>query len=205
MLVLSIGETPEVIPKDTLSIEDNYFWEKLSFRVGYSGGLYWTGQELAKQFESSPVAGLSQLPKYLGAHLYWLNSIEGSITYHVNDNWGIEIGPSYGWTRIDKHSSLSYDIENILFNLSLIHKKHIIGISYIDAHTTKITGSESFYYYQGEGRGYKVSYCYQVSKLFRVNVNLGQVEYKIIQDENEYKITQYLNGIEFSISQRFNF
>lgn len=198
LFVIGTGENTKTIPRDTLPIKDNSSWEKLSLGVGYSVGMSGTGQDLRKYDGEGGILSI------IARQLYWLNSIQGSVTYLVNYDWGIEVGYGYGWAKIDKHSSLSYDIENILLNLSLIHNKHIIGISYIDAQITKITGSESFYYYQGKGKGYKISYCHQINKFFGLNINLGQVEYKIIQDENEYKINQYLNGIEFSIGHRFN-
>ena len=205
LFVFSIGGGVEVNPLDSLKIQDASFWEKLSFGIGYSGGLCWTGEDLAKPFEGSPIAGFHQLPEYLGAHIYWLNSIEGSASYPLNKDWEIEVGLEYGWTKIEKHSSLSYDFKMYLFYLGLIRSKQILRISYIDSRSTKITGSQNFHYYYGKGRGGKISYCYRINKLIGLNIDLGQINYTITQDDYEYKINQCLNGISCFIGYKFNF
>jgi len=92
--IISINENTEAIPKDTLPVKDNSFWEKLGFGFGYSGGICYTGQDLRKS------DGWKVLPwDLIAEQLYWLNSIEGSVTYPVNEDWGIEVGLGYEWVK----------------------------------------------------------------------------------------------------------
>lgn len=128
LFAFSLGEGIEGKPLDSLEVQRNQntsFWKKLSFGIGYSGGLCWTGEDLAKPFEGSPIAGFYQLPEYLGAHLYWMNSIETSVTYPVNEEWGIEVGFGYGWTELGDRTGL----ESIYYKDSLSGKDYSIGTS----------------------------------------------------------------------------
>jgi len=86
-------DTAKVVQKEPL--ESLSFWQRLGFGVGYSGGLCWTGKDLRKYTEwtMDPIT-------LIGSNLYWLNSIEISALYKVNENRGIEVGLNYGWAHL---------------------------------------------------------------------------------------------------------
>ncbi len=64
--------------------KDLPWYRKLSFGIGYSGGVCWTGEDLER--ENPP-------PLDPTAKLYWLNSIGGFISYRINKDW--EVGIEY--------------------------------------------------------------------------------------------------------------
>jgi len=75
--------------------------KKWDIEIGYSGGVCWAGEDLAKPFEGSPIAGFAQLPEYLEAHLYWLNSVyAGTIFNRNNSAWSLGVGIEYSWQRL---------------------------------------------------------------------------------------------------------
>ncbi len=77
-------------------IKDLPWYRKLSFGIGYSGGVCYTGEDLMKYTDWDPLAWAN--PTYW---TYWLNSIEVSVTYPMSWKWGIEVGMGYGWARIE--------------------------------------------------------------------------------------------------------
>jgi hypothetical protein len=196
--VLNIGENIELTPKDTLPIQNETFWEKLIFEVGYSGEVCGTGKYLRK-YDGGGFLDL------IAQRLYRLNSVGGSVSYPVKDKWEGEVGLGYGWTNIKITSSDSYDFEMYLFSLGLACNKHILRISYINSRSTQITGSEDFNYYYGNGKGGKISYYYMINKSIGLSISSGKIWYIINRNNQEYKFNQYLNGIGFFIGYRFNF
>ena len=79
------------VQSDSLELQEDQnpsFWEKVSFGIGYEGGLCWTGDALGRK---NPV------PLDITAKLYWINSIKGNITYPLKGEKKIEIGFGYGW------------------------------------------------------------------------------------------------------------
>jgi len=123
--------------KDTLKGKGIPFWMKLDYGIGYSGGLCWTGEDLARSFEASPIAGPFILPMYFVAHLYYLNSIEVSATYPLKKGKGIEVGMGYGWTKLNE-GGISTDIYDF-FGDTDIHLRW--GVSKVEKFTLYLANS----------------------------------------------------------------
>jgi len=81
--------------KNTTGDKELSFWRRLSYSIGYSGGICWTGSDLRKytDWTLDPI-------ELISANLYYLNSIELSVIYPFNNEKGIEVGAGYGWARI---------------------------------------------------------------------------------------------------------
>lgn len=120
-LILNVGENIELNTRDTLQeqtskIQNETFWEKLSFGIGYSGGLCWTSDAMRPQ-------GLMTIP------LYWLNSIEVSLSYPLRDDKKIAINLGYGWLRLKDRRGLY---------LYLPNEDPNIGYAYVETHNWNI-------------------------------------------------------------------
>lgn len=87
LFVFSIGGGVEGNPLDSLKIQESSFWEKLSFGIGYEGGMCYSKKNLAE---------LSSTPGLVWP-FYWLNSVNLSSSYLLGGNKKIEIGIGYGW------------------------------------------------------------------------------------------------------------
>ena len=81
-LLLSAGEVNQDVP----------LWKKLSYSIGYSGGLCWRGKDLMPY---CPYMFCWEWP------FYYLHSIELSAIYPFGNGEGIEVGVGYGWARIE--------------------------------------------------------------------------------------------------------
>ena len=81
-LLLSAGEVNQDVP----------LWKKLSYSIGYSGGLCWRGKDLMPY---CPYMFCWEWP------FYYLHSIELSAIYPLGNGEGIEVGVGYGWARIE--------------------------------------------------------------------------------------------------------
>ena len=76
------------------------WYRRLSFGIGYSGGVCWTGEDLER--ENPP-------PLDPTAKLYWLNLLETMVGYRLSPQYKIGIGTGYMWTYLrDRTSSLSW-------------------------------------------------------------------------------------------------
>jgi hypothetical protein len=89
LFIFNINQAVQGNPPDTIKIQKQSFLEKLSFGIGYSRGLCWTGDNLTKA---------NAAPLDVSAKLYWLNSIEGSITLPFNMDWNVGILGGYLWS-----------------------------------------------------------------------------------------------------------
>jgi hypothetical protein len=87
--------------------EKSSFWKKTKYTIGYSGGICWAGRHLSKVEE----VGLILDPTIT---FYWVNSIEGSIIYSLNDKIKkIEVGGGYvWWPLLTRRIGLSLYIPN---------------------------------------------------------------------------------------------
>jgi len=89
---------------NSMKFEKSSFWKKLTYTIGYSGGICWTGKHL--QIENPA-------PLDPTAILYWLNLIEGSIIYLLNNKVKIEAGGGYvWWPLLTKRNGLYLYIPN---------------------------------------------------------------------------------------------
>jgi len=146
LFLFSITEGTNSIQSDSTKVQKNAksLWEKVSFGVGYSPGICWTGEDLATPSEPSPIGGIEQIPEYLFTHLYWLNSVELSATYPMNKKWGVEIGGGYGWAALKEREThlrgawenLNWKIKPISIEIKMFYKvrknwKLGYGLSYI--------------------------------------------------------------------------
>ena len=181
-LLLSAGEVYQGVP----------LLKKLSYGIGYSGGLWWTGEDLAKPFEASPIAGIYQLPEYLAAHLYWLNSIEVNAVYSLNEKERIEVGVGYGWARIEKYSNVFYEFHLFPVWIGYAYKKSVLRLSYIYSYSPQ-------YYYR---YGYRISSIFQIAKwlYFRIDM-MGRIWY--IGRTTGSHVCLCLNGVGFIIEYNF--
>ncbi len=85
-LLLSAGEVNQDVP----------LWKKLSYSIGYSGGICYRGGDLA----STPTTLYDPIG-ILACNIYFLNSIEAGVIYPFGNGEGIEVGVGYGWARIE--------------------------------------------------------------------------------------------------------
>ena len=94
--------------KDTLKAKNISFLRRLSYSIGYSGGLCYTGRDLMKYSSGWDVMPWMTPSNYL----YWLNSVEISAIYPLGNKKGIEVGVGYGWARLEGYGGVSTDIYN---------------------------------------------------------------------------------------------
>jgi hypothetical protein len=92
--------------------EKSSFWKKTKYTIGYSGGICWTGPYLSRA-EDFPIPDPT-------ITFYWVNSIEASIIYSLNDKIKkIEVGGGYvWWPLLTKRSGLGelriYDKDSVI-------------------------------------------------------------------------------------------
>ena len=115
LFIFSIGEVTGLHPPDTIPIKNESFWEKLSFGVGYLGGVCWASDAL---MESNPA------PLDVSARFYWSNSIEGSVSYPLEEERRLTIGVGYGWVILNDRRGLYLYIPNV---------DPTTGYAYVDA------------------------------------------------------------------------
>jgi len=174
--------------KDTLKGKGIPFWMKLDYGIGYSGGLCWTGEDLARSFEASPIAGPFILPMYFVAHLYYLNSIEVSATYPLKKGKGIEVGMGYGWA-----TGIGFRLIPVWVGYSIYSgKRSILRMAYVYSY------SHEFYF---RGNGFRFSCIFPVNRNFSFRLDIGKVWYK--GKKTGDNISLYLNGIGFIIGYNF--
>ncbi|RKZ23571.1 hypothetical protein DRQ18_00295 [bacterium] len=165
-LLLSAGEVNQDVP----------LWKKLSYSIGYSGGLCWRGKDLMPY---CPYMFCWEWP------FYYLHSIELSAIYPFGNGEGIEVGVGYGWaywkegglrTDIWDYSDdldihLRWAIDNFKafsLYLSFINFKNGVDIG-IEIIWSKAKGKERYYenwdlkeslitYRKGLGGGARISF-----------------------------------------------
>jgi len=199
--------------KDTLKGKGIPFWRKLDYGIGYSGGLCWTGEDLAKSFEASPIAGPFILPMYFVAHLYYLNSIEVSATYPLKEGKGIEVGIGYGWARINPSEYVDWRFRiPILFLGYKLSKLSIKGRYMFIYAKDNIQSSIEEQHGRGTGNGLSVLLEYSINKYTGILLSLGNGKYRArryykedYQDRvSEYNVDICFNAIGLSLSYKFN-
>jgi hypothetical protein len=87
LFIFNINQAVQGNSPDTIKIQKQFFLEKLSFGIGYSGGLCYSSDDLAEP-SSSP--GLDW-------PFYWLNSVNISVSYPLGETKKVEIKSGYGW------------------------------------------------------------------------------------------------------------
>ncbi|HID20429.1 MAG TPA: hypothetical protein EYP28_05795 [Methanophagales archaeon] len=126
-------------------------WESLGFGIGYSGGVCYTGSDLKRHAEFMEAT--------LFDWLYWLNTIEATITYHLSKRWEIEIGGGYGWARMEDrrigYYNERWEVEIVPITLNMVFKKAIRS----DKYFFKFGGS--FYF----------SRCNDIEKIYETDPN----------------------------------
>jgi len=103
LFIFNINQAVQGNPPDTIQFQKQPFWENLIFEIGYSGGLCWTGDNLKKA---------NAAPLDVSAKFYWLNSVEGSVSYPLGRGKKVKIGGGYGWTRLTNRQGLSLYLPN---------------------------------------------------------------------------------------------
>lgn len=91
--------------KDTLKKEKIYFWKKLDFGIGYSGGLIWASVPL---IENGPIS--FDIIELISRRFYWLNLIEGSVLWPKNHKQKFEFVLGYEWTHLKNRTGLHMSI-----------------------------------------------------------------------------------------------
>jgi len=187
-LLLSAGEVNQDVP----------LWKRLSYSVGYSGGICYTGRDL------TPYCGCLfcyEVP------LYILNSIEAGVMYPLGNKEGIEVGVGYGWANI---SPSKYDNWRFKF-LSLIggYEKDKVLIEGEVIYTTakdpgEVQGSVP---QEGKGIGYKIKLMYRFNKYIACGILLGNAKYQAktyYPDKTwEYDMVLSFYGVSIFIRYRF--
>jgi len=200
--IISINENTEVIPRDTLPVQNDSFWEKLGFGFGYSGGICYTGQDLRKS------DGWKVLPwDLIAEQLYWLNSIEGSIRYPINEKWSIGVGGGYSWANISQSEYTNWQFELYPLWLHLDSEKWRTKIGYVYGKVkdpAEVSGSVPA---EGTGKGIEVFFKYKVNKTFGFSLSIGTTTFHVKEYYSEgtfeRDIRLYLNGIGISLNYEF--
>jgi len=192
------------------SIENNVhpsFWKKLSYSIGYSGGLCYTGRDLMKYTDFDPLAFMDP-----SNYTYWLNSIEGSITYPTNEKWGIEVGLGYGWTRIEPSEYVDWRFRIPILFLGYKRSKFSIEGRYMCIYAKdNIQSSIEEQPGRGNGNGLSILLEYSINKYIGVLLSLGSGKYQVKRyykrdytyHPSEYDVTMCYNGIGFSLTYNF--
>jgi hypothetical protein len=99
LLIFSICEGTEFNPLDTLKVHENSsFWEKVSFGIGYEGGLCYTGEDLLSNSSG----------QWIRNPFYRMNSLEANIWYKFNPRYAIGVGSGYMWATLKDRSGSLY-------------------------------------------------------------------------------------------------
>ena len=190
---------------DTTEKENNpSFWRKLSYGIGYEGGICYTGPDLKRY-----VHGYSY---DFTTILYWLNSIEVSITYPVKDGKGIEVGGGVNYAKLPQRdfSNAYWDFRNFQGSIKVLKNKVSFGLigyyswirkvdkRYEDTDNNPYTPGEFVGYdvYSGRGKGFaiifKIYHKWRHGK-FGVSFTLGSIKCKV--ESISHFETLSLNGI----------
>ena len=190
-----LANSQEEEDEDTLK-EKLSFWRRLSFSIGYSGGLCWTGDDLMK---SGPWAVLPW--DLIARRLYWLNSIEVSAIYPVNEKWGVEVGLGYGWARLEGDRWIGDDwlISYIDINVGIIRSNWEYSISFCYLHALWFKNE-----YYGKGRGWKVDIKRELNSFIKLGLSFGNSNVNHHASNPPYNVSLLFNGIGFSLNYTFS-
>mgnify|MGYP000739973724 CR=1 FL=1 len=188
-LLLSAGEVNQDVP----------LWKKLSYSVGYSGGICYRGEDLL----SSPTT-LYDLIGILACYVYLLHSIELSAIYPFGDGKGIEVGVGYGWAKVRKHEYVSYHFDLFSLYFGIRKNRHLFKVSGILSKSIKEAVGDTIQYFRGKGMGVKVCYVYHLHRFFSVELTGGSIGYRWYQEDLEYNIKLSLWGVGVCIGYTFN-
>ncbi len=189
-------------------IKDLPWYRKLSFGIGYSGGVCYTGEDLMKYTDWDPLAWAN--PTYW---TYWLNSIEVSVTYPMSWKWGIEVGMGYGWARIQPSEYVDWRFRMpILFLGYKLSKLSIKGRYMFIYAKDNIQSSIEEQHGRGNGNGLSVLLEYSINKHIGILLSLGNGKYHVrryykedYQDRvSEYNVDICFNAIGLSLMYNFN-
>jgi|GEM_PF-3079094 len=173
--------------EDNLKSENPSFWKKLSYSIGYSGGICWTGKDLKRyaDFIGTPFDWL-----------YWLNSIEGSVIYPLSEKSRIEIGIGYGWTKIEGDRWLGNDwlIWCIGPGLGIIYSKwkYTIFFYYMEALWFKNQ-------YYGRGLSWKGNVQYSLNSVIKAGFSLGNGNINYCINTTPDNVSVLFYGVNFSL------
>jgi len=182
---------------------DSSFWRKLSYGVGYSGGICYSGKDLA---EPSSIPGLV-FP------FYWLNSVEISAIYPLENGKGIKVGMGWGWARIQPSEYVDWRFRiPILFLGYKLSKLSIKGRYMFIYAKDNIQSSIEEQPGRGNGNGLGVLLEYSINKYTGILLSLGNGKYRAkryykedYRDRvSEYNVDICFNAIGLSLSYNFN-
>jgi len=183
--------------KDTTGGKEIPFWKRLSYSIGYSGGLCYTGEDLRKyvgDMTFDPMVALK-------INLYWLNSIELSVIYPLDNGRGIEVGMGYGWASIggDRWVGDDWKISYIAPDIGIIGSKweYNISLCYLNALWFKNE-------YYGKGWGWKGVIGYKLNSSIKIVFFIGDSNINHNISTSPYNVSLLFNGLGFSLNYRFN-
>jgi hypothetical protein len=183
----------DTVPSDTTK-ERIKRW---GFGIGYSGGIYYTGKDLRKSYGSESIKPPWEL---IAEQLYWLNSLEGSVSYTLTKLYALEIGFGYAWTNIPISDEKNWDFE--LFPLyigGLVSKSFEIKAGYI---YSRAQNTQGLYTGEGKGNGFIGSIGYRFNNILGINCTFGRVVYEG-EEEILFPLNLYLSGMNIFVGYRF--
>jgi hypothetical protein len=133
----------ETSKEDTSTAKNQSFWKKLSFGIGYSGGLCFAGED----FRSNDYIPFPTI--------YWTNSIEGKAMNLLSKNNVIEVRVGLGFTRLSVHSGSQWRFTMFSCGIGNIFRDKgngFIGFEYIYSLAAEI---RSYNRSNGSGHGFK--------------------------------------------------
>jgi len=188
-LLLSAGEVNQDVP----------LWKKLSYSIGYSGGLCYTGRDL------TPYCG------YLFCYevpLYILNSIEAGVMYSLGNKEGIEVGVGYGWARISPSKYVDWRFKiPILFlgyHMWIFTARIKCLFMYVK---DRIQLSNELKCAEGKGIGLNAVFICSVNKYIGIFLSLGSGVYNAKRyysnHTSEFDINVSYNGVGIFVNYPF--
>jgi len=190
--------------KNTTGDKELSFWRRLSYSIGYSGGICWTGSDLRKytDWTLDPI-------ELISANLYYLNFIELSVIYPFNNEKGIEVGAGYGWAYIKPSKYDNWEFKLPIILLGYKSGRITLTVKYIlilAKDYGRVSGSTSK---EGEGEGISFIFNYKINKYINFALILGSGKYMAKEyfpdHTSEYPVKMCYNGAGFIIGYNFNF
>jgi len=160
------------------------FWRKLSYGIGYEGGLCYTGKDLTRDFSGSlPVSIFTD-------QMYWINLIKGIIAYRIADKSKINIGLGYGFSYLDDRAGLGMYIPHEQFIDTL--SDGYLDTSEWDIHLYKIFIG---YYF----KKLRLNIGYNLCKA----VTIERLHYGLVNPIDSTKVTRWCRGFSFGLTYYF--
>jgi hypothetical protein len=188
--------------KDTLKAKNISFLRRLSYSIGYSGCVCYTGRDLMKYTDFDPLAFANP-----SNYLYWLNSVEASAIYPLGNKKGIEVGMGYEWASIRPRKYYNWEFKLPIIFLGYKQERITLKGKYIFIIAKdygKVSGSTSK---EGKGNGVEFVLQYKINRYIGLILRLGGGSYSAKEyfpnHISEYIVKMCFNGIGLSLKYNF--